>query len=375
MLNKTKFLFALLIIFAVVSGAFLSSCAQNVPVSSGNATCYGYTLVDGDDIYYTKIICDEDNNLYSNIYKYNVKTQKEILVSSVEAFYDELNGFLSLDGGYLYFLPNFLHDSMNEASHNIYKVKPDGKNVKPTPLFEKNIECTFMHVADGMIYYFDEADYSFYKIKTDGTKREFICEAPNLPYNTLGIAVGKDKIYYAEDELLMAVSLNGGKPEVIFDFYDYDVYIDDLILDGDYLYYLCDQSQIGKIKTDGTENRTIYTYTSGWIDFFNFSDGILYLVVDSAESDSSWEILSVVPGSKSAKVLVSAKENLLDIWPPSIWGDKIYFVGVPQQGDVLGSDEGWYTVGKNGGDITAFQPLNAEIEGFGADIFGTGKEE
>jgi len=350
----TKKLTLCLILAAVIfTCPALSSCAKSVAANSGNVSNYGYILADGDDIYYTKIVEDEEGDFYSNIYKYNTKSGTEILVAEneSESMYD-LNAYLALDGGYLYFLPNFLHKSVKEVSDNIYRVKPDGKNTRPEPLFKEDISVSFMHVSNGTIFYYDDAEYAIYKMKTDGTKRQLICEA-----SVSGIAVGRDKIYYSEYELLMAVSVNGGEPEEIFDFEDFDIYIEYLVLEGDYLFYLDDnQSTLGRIKTDGTEPRTLFTYD--YIEHFNISGGTLYFVVDEYGSTGNYAVLSLVPGSRSPRVVVSDKEDLGEISPIAIWGGTVYFIGFPNSDTIMDSDEVWFTAGIGGGEMKAFRPLN-----------------
>jgi len=351
---KNKKLALCFIISAVIfAGLAAPSCGKSVAPTSGNVSNYGYILTDGNDIYYTKIVEDEQGDFYSNIYKYNTKNGSEVLIAENEAdsMYD-LNAYLSLDGGYLYFLPNFLHKSVKEVSDNIYRVKPDGKNTKPEPLFEENINVSFMHVSNGTIFYYDDAESAIYKMKTDGTRRQLICEA-----FISGIAVGKDKIYYSEFELLMAVGVNGGEPEEIFDFEDFDIYIEYLVLDGDYLFYLDDnQSTLGRIKVNGTENRTLYTYD--YIEHFNISGGTLYFIVDEYGSTGNYAVLSIVPGSRSPRVIVSDKEDLGEISPLAIWGGTVYFIGFPSSETIMDSDEVWFTVDISGDEIKPFQPLN-----------------
>ena len=359
---KTKKLTLCIILSAAVifAGPALLSCGKSVAANSGNVSNYGYILADGNDIYYTKIVENDEGDFYSNIYKYNIKSGAEILVAENEAdsIYD-LNAYLALDGGYLYFLPNFLHKSVKEVSDNIYRVKPDGKNIEPEPLFKEDINVSFMHISNGTIFYYDDAESAIYRMRTDGTKRQLICEA-----YISGIAVGKDKIYYSEFELLMAVSVNGGEPEEIFDFDDFDMYIEYLVLDGDYLFYLDDnQSTLGRIKTDGTEPRTLFTYD--YIEHFNISGGTLYFVVDEYGSTGNYAVLSIVPGSRSPRVVVSDKEDFGEISPIAIWDGTVYFIGFPNSDTIMDSDEVWFTADIGGGEMKPFQPVN--VYNYGPD--------
>jgi len=354
-IKKFKFSSLCVILAAIaVFSAVTPSCGKkSVASTSGNISNYGYILANGTEIYYTKVISDEYGNYYSNIYKYDTAAQTEMIVSSVEAdSMVSMNAYLSLDGGYLYFLPNFIHKTEKGVSDNIYRVKPDGVNTSPEPLFEDPIQCSFMHISNGTIFYYDESEYAIYRMKTDGTKKQLICEA-----YAEGITVGAGKIYYAEFELLMEVSTNGGEPRELYDFTDHNLYVEYLILDGDYLYYLDDnQSELGRIRIDGTDHKTLYSYT--YIEYFNINGGVLYFVVDEYGSDANYAVLSIVPGGRSAKVIVSDKEELGYISPISIWDNTVYFIGMNSYETIMDSDDVWYKVGVSGGAIEPFQPLN-----------------
>jgi len=336
----------------------MSSCGKSVALTSGNSANYGYILVDGNFVYYTKILTTDYGDFYSNIYRRNMNTGAEILIAEIEAdtMYD-LNAFLTLDGGYLYFLPNFAHDSASDSSHNIYRVKPNGKNTTPEALFREDIDCTFMHISNGIIFYYDDTESVLYRMKTDGTKRQPLVEA-----FIEGIAIGKDTIYYSEYEMLMSISVNGGEPVEVYDFDDYDFYIEHLILDGEYLFYLDDtQSRIGRIRIDGRDNRpSIYEYA--YIEYFNVSNGQIYFVVDEYGSSGYYAIMSISPGSRNPRLVVSDRAELGYISTVALWGNSIYFIGMPSRETIMDSDELWFIAGTDGSGLTPFQPLNVYIE-------------
>lgn len=363
---KLSALIALVLILTLItlscgSGIFGET---NSITSSGNTSNYGYVLVDRDDIYYTKIVMS-GINYYSNIYKYNMKNNKEILIASSEAdFPNEMNGFLSLDGGNLYFLTNYLNNSVKEASANISKVKPDGKDIQPIQLFEEDISCAFMQIVSGVIYYYDDIEQAIYSMNTNGTGKKFLCEAA-----ASGIAIGNNKIYYSEYEKLMEIGINGGEPNEIYDFSDDNFYIDSIILDGEYIYYLDDSySFIGRVKTDGSDNKEIFKVNDDsyeYINCFNINGGTLYIVLENYGEESNYAVLSIIPGSHSPKLIVSDKNDLGDISPLAIWNDTIYFIGMPIYDTILDSDYVWFTVKKSGGKIAPFQPLTEYSDTFG----------
>jgi hypothetical protein len=354
--------------------AIAGSCGSESKIPLGNITNYGYILVEGNDIYYTKVIIT-DLSYYSNIYKYNTATKSEIVVAEIEVDYlNEMNAYLTLYNGELYFLPYFLHDSMNESSPNIYKVKPDGENIVPTALLKNEISCTFMQIKDGVLYYYDDIDGKLYSMKPDGTNRKVICEAVMD-----SISIEGSKAYFAEDELLMSVSLKGGEPAEIFDFFELDegFFLKDIIADGNYIYYADDEyARVGRIRTNGKNNEIIYTAESGeYINFFNVSGDTVFMVVENYGTTKAYAILSVSAKGKEPRVVVSETENFGDILPISIWGDTIYLNAMPIYDTVLDSDYVWFTAKKTGSKPIPFKPFNVYDEFYDAEDDDWGNED
>ena len=368
----------------VIITAFASSCGgAGSAVPAGNINNYGYVLVDGNDIYYTKVIMT-DLTYYGNIYKYNMSDKTEILVAQTELEYpNEMNAYMSVYNGELYFLPYFLNDSIKESSPNIYKVKPDGVNVVPEAMFEKDISCTFMQIEGGLIYYYDDTEEKLYSIKPNGTNKKVVCEALML-----SISIGGGKAYFADYEVLRSVSLKGGNPQDIYDFMKYEeddegnmsgdiFYLNDIVFDGKYIYYSDDNySRVGRIKTDGTGKEDIYIVpgdSGEYINFFNISGDNIYIVAENYGKEESYAILSVNAGAgaksspPNVTVIVSGAEYLGDILPVSIWGDTIYFCGMPSYSTIMESDYVWFTVKKSGGKISPFKPFSIFDEMYGTE--------
>lgn len=350
----------LLICTAVMIAVSIGSCGSQSLIPAGNTNNYGYVLVDGEDIYYTKVIMT-DLSYYGNIYKYNTVSKKAILVAETEVDYpNEMNAYMTLYNGELYFLPYFMNDSVKEASPNIYKVKPDGENIIPEPLFDKDISCTFMQFQGGLIYYYDDAEEILYSVKPNGSGRKVICKA-----TMYGITLGKGKAYFTDYEMLGSVSLRGGEPKYIFDFMEEledGFYLQDIVFDGNYIYYSDDDySRIGRIKPNGKDNQDIYVAADGsaeYVDFFNVSGDTVFIVVENYGAQKNYAVLSVSANGGEPKVVVSDAESFGDILPVSIWGDTIYFCGMPIYETVMDSDYVWFTVRKSGGTSVPFEPFN-----------------
>jgi hypothetical protein len=337
-------------------------------IPAGNINNYGYVLVDGNDIYYTKVIIT-DFSYYGNIYKYNTASKKETLVAETEVDYpNEMNAYMTLYNGELYFLPYFLNDSIKEAAPNIYKVKPDGVNITPTAIFEDEISCTFMQFEGGLIYYYDDVEETLYSVRPNGSNRKIICEAPMF-----SISIGGGKAYFADYEMLRSVSLRGGEPDDIFDFMELEegFYLKDIIADGNYIYYSDDEyGRIGRIRTNGKDNEDIYVAneeTGEYIRFFNLSGDTVYIVMEDYGTEKDFAIISVSTRGGQPRVIVSDSENLGDILPVSIWGDTIYLCGMPRYETIMDSDYVWFTVRKNGSKPTSFKPFNVYDESYDAE--------
>jgi len=355
-MKKILALISTCLLIAVLAG----SCGFESNIPAGNINNYGYVLVDGNDIYYTKVIIT-DLSYYSNIYKYNTANKSEIIVAEVEVDdSNEMNAYLTLYNGELYFLPYFLHDSMNESSPNIYKVKPDGENIVPTAILNE-ISCTFMQIKGGVLYYYDDIDGKLYSMNPNGTNRKVVCEAAML-----SISIEGSNAYFSEDEMLMSVNLKGGEPYAIFDFSELDegFFLKDIVAEGSYIYYLDDEKTcIGKIGTNGKNNEIIYTAEAGeYIHFFNVSGDSVFIVVENYLTTKDFAILSVSAKGGEPRVIVSETENLGDILPVSIWGDTLYLNGMPLYDTILGSAYVWFTVRNNGGKLIPFKPFKVYNE-------------
>lgn len=379
---------SLIVLAVFLLSATLGACGRSVNVPAGNLANYGYTLVDGNDVYYSKIIVN-GGDWYSTIYKYDTKTQTEVLVSVLDASEANImNGFLTLSGGELYFLANYLDNCTYEDASNISVIKPDGKNPEDIrTLFESDdLSCKYMQIVDNTIYFYDTLEMTIYKVNKDGTNLKVVCETD---LDIRGMYVDNGTIYYAEDEILYSVSAKGGIPKVIYDIAEQEpededadfeyFYFDRIAVDGNYIYYMNDEwTFIGRVKTDGTDNKVIYEVdedSPSNIQSFTVSDGTVYFVLDSYGAEDSWVILATTPGATKPRVVVDDKNNYGDILPISIWGDTIYYLALPSYETIMDSDYVWFTVNKNGGKITPFQPFTVYSDTFGIDDYDYDDED
>lgn len=375
-----KKLLVILILCVIIANA--GSCGSSSAVPAGNIANYGYVLVDGNNIYFTRMVITDFAN-YSNIYRLDMRTPQAepLLIAKMEVeWHNEMSAFLTLHNGYLYFLPYFLHESMNEVSPNIYRVRADGQDVTPEPMLEQDAAITFMQIAGGLIYFYDEnagEHGTLYSMRPDGSNREIVLEA-FMQAITIG---GNDAFFIDEDMVLRSVSLRGGEPREIFNFLqteeneeeEFGVFpdnINNILADGNYIYYLDEDGLfVGRIRTNGTNNEIIYAVneeSSEFIAYFNVSGDTLFMVMGDYGAEFNFAIIAVsTRGGGTPRVVVSPSEDLGDIMPISIWGNVIYFAGMPIYETIMDSDYVWFSVRKEGGRPVAWQPFSIFDEAFG----------
>ena len=362
--------FISMLITVSVMCVLLVSCGNNAGIPAGNLLNYGYVLVDGDDVYYSKILIN-DGDYYSCIYKYNSSTSEDVLISALYAEDDNvMNSFLTLEKGNLYFLTNYLHESHLEASENISYIKPDGKVPEEVQkIFETDdISARYMQIVKGVLYYYDDWEEAIYRINLNGTGKKLICEAEI--YSDSFLTVANNKVYFGEDTMILEVSINGGTPKVIFDseeeYEDDYYYIGYLAADNKFIYYMDDdKSFIRRISLNGKNDTLVYEAPAGMnIESFNVSDGVVYFVTDT---NDIYEIMSITPGAANPTVVVDRNNGYGDILPISIWGNTIYFLAMPAYETIMESDYVWFTVNKSGGRITAMRPFTVSSDIFEDD--------
>lgn len=344
-----------------------ASCSAPNTLKASNASNYGYTTVLGQDIFYSKVILN-DIYLYSNIYKYNSATNTETLLLKNDAYdINELNAFISPYKDKVFFLKNYLHDSVQGFSDNIYYVKTDGSAVDPEKLLTEDVVCSFMQIYDEKIYFYDEAQQMFYSVNIDGTEKKEICAAV-----TARICINEKYIYYIEYDTIFRVSLNGGKPETIIACSESEesFYPNELAVDSGYIYVIDDTyTYIKRIRINDKSIENLYEVMSGdtaYISHLNVSDGIIYFIIDSYGNDGKYAILSLVPGSGSPNEVVSGSNLYIDILPFTIWENIIYYYACPND-TIMNSDYILYTVPVTGGKPKPFKPRFELSDTFGSE--------
>jgi len=375
MFMKTKRVLSVVLIAAVCAAMAMAtgSCGRGSTVSAGNINNFGYLLVDGQHIFFTQVTIT-DFGYYSHIYRYHTVSKEEIPVARMEVdFPNEMNAFMSIHGNYLYFLPYFLHESMKEVSPNIYRVRTDGSNTTPEPLFDEEMSIMFMQIEGGLIYFYDDYLGALFSMNPDGSDRRVIAEAP---MDSLTIAGGT--VFFADNEHLMSVPLRGGEITEIFDFSTFGangVFLRHIVAEGNYIYFSDDDfSMVGRIRNNGrSEPEIIYRTnpdTLEYVAFFNVSGNNVFMVVENFGPEQNFAILSVPVSGGEPRVIVSDAESLGDILPISIWNNVIYFAGMPIYVTVMDSDYVWFSVGVDGGRFGPWQPFSIADESAMWDDWG-----
>ena len=367
--NKKSALIKSIALFTMISMlcVMLASCGKSSKIPIGNAINYGYTLVDGTDLYYSKTIVS-DGDYFSCIFKFDMSTGEDTLISVVEGEDNNvMNAFITLDKGNLYFLSNYLHESYLEASENISYIKPDGKSPADvlTLFDEGEVSCRYMQIMNGVIYYYDDWDEAIYRVNTNGKGKKLICDAEIMSDSIM--VVSGSKIYFGEDTMILEVGRNGGTPKIIFDseevYEEAYFYIGYLMVDNKFIYYMDDDKTfIGRVSTNGRTNQIIYIAPEdSYIESFNVSDGVVYFVL---ETDNTYEIMSITPGSENPRIIVDRNNYFAEILPLSIWGNTIYFMALSAYETIMDSDYVWFTVKTSGGNIVPIRPFTVHSDTF-----------
>ncbi|GHV13326.1 hypothetical protein FACS1894219_07970 [Clostridia bacterium] len=351
---------ALVFVLALSAMAACTSSGGGVSsVPSGNTANYGLTLVDGDYLYYTKVVQNSNTEYSGNIYRRNLKDKSEKVVSTLPAENMSVtNAYLTLSGGKLYFLPNYIADSVMSFSDNIYYVPADASATTPKKLLKGTASVSFMQATSSGIVFVNDADGSINTVPFTGGDRTTIVSDATV----IGITVVDSTIYYIDYDLFMSVPVAGGEPKQIADYSDDDYSMTKLSYDNGYIYYqLDDNVSIGRVKTDGSSRDQVYQATGdAYIEQYNVSGGTVYFVVDEYGNTGDYAVLSVTAGSKSTKLVVSDEHEFGSISPLTIWNNTIYFYAAPRNYDIEGSFDGWFTVGIGGGKPEVLAPFNVD---------------
>lgn len=358
-ISKTNLHKKIILTTLILSFIFsIAACGSGAVHTSGENNSFGYTLLDGDDLYYTKVVVKEDVYYYSCLYKRNLKTKEETLINITECDYlNEVNSFINIAGSDILFLTNYVYDSSYGVSDNITKVKKTG--MEPSLLLEEDSDCALMQVVGSDVYYYDESEQIIYKTDKNGSSPKKICEA-----STNSFFVQGSKLYFSDFEYIYSVSASGGEPSVIFESTEEGYYVDQITYGNGYIYFIDDSfSSIRRIKGSAkniTESELLYEADMNkntYIERIYYYNKELYFTLDCYGANDNYAVLAYNPATSNTRVVVSDTEDFIEISPFSIWNDTVYFYAMTSNENIMDSDWVWYTVPASGGKATPFSPL------------------
>lgn len=352
---RKKILLTVLALSFIFSAA---SCGGGKVHKSGENNNYGYTLLDGEDLYFTKVVVKDDLYYYSCLYKRNLRTKEETLINITECDYlNEVNAFVNIAGNDVLFLTNYVYDSFAGVSDNITKVKKTG--IEPTHILQEDVDCALMQVVGNDVYFYDEIEQVIYKTDKNGKTPKAICEA-----STNSFFVQGTRLYFSDFEYIYAVSTSGGEPFVIFDSSEEGYYIDKITYGNGYIYFIDDSySSIRRVKASAKnkiESELLYEADLNknvYIERIYYYNKELYFTLDCYGKDENYAVLAYNPATAKTRVVVSDAEEFIEISPFSIWKDTLYFYAMTSSENIMESDWVWYTVPAAGGKATPFSPL------------------
>ena len=252
-LKKLIVLLILIIVALIPIGCHrLSAKADSKRGNSlGNTLVNGFAGKNGDFIFYEAFL-DRDDPIEIALCKENLKTGKK------EKLYDGEVRSLNVYGEWVYFCPV---NRYNYDESPLYRIRIDGKKLEKI----SDAVCEFTCIVDNYIYYVDRGDQNkLYRINLDGSNKQLICEE-----RCWSINVVDDVIYCMANDAIKKMTLDGkNRTEIINGKFCQVNYHDG------WLYYITDDgSKIYKVRTDGTDKKTITTDSTG---FFTIDNNKIY---------------------------------------------------------------------------------------------------
>lgn len=156
---------------------------------------------------------------------------------------------------------DYIFHALYGEGNGIYKLSKKDSSIFESEVFIPNIYAYDLNIVGDYLYYVAYENKSpnyieIRKTKLDGSKTETIEKVSSQTYH-LQLNVTKDYIYYYNDkeEAIYKISVNGGKNQKVADVYaDRGMYVS-----NGWIYYGSGNGKLGKIKTDGSNNTTLFT--------------------------------------------------------------------------------------------------------------------
>lgn len=238
--------------------------------TSGNIINYGISCFDGEFIYFPN---KSDGN---KIYK--ARPNGSGLSKVSETAGEEIN----VVGDWVYY-------SRGMFNAGIYKVKKNGSGT--TKICDDRIAC--INVVGDWIYYSADKDGTFniYKIKVDGTgKAKIPFEGGNYAMvDDPDFAVSGGWIYANvhsisdKSTVLCRIKTDGSVVNKLM-----NTAAHHFTINKDWIYYISNNNELAKMKTDGSSKSTVYRVNSFVIYSINVSDNSIYFSADNQSADKEY---------------------------------------------------------------------------------------
>lgn len=197
-------------------------------------------IIDPIDSPYSSYELEQKTNMKSEIYKMKLDGSEQTKVS------DDSGWYLNVTDDWIYYINT-------SDDWRLYKIRTDGtERTKVSDDFPGN----YFLISDGWVYY-DDIPNGSYKIKSDGTQKTKISDEA---INT--VSVQGDWIYYYSDLELYKMRLDGSDSSVVIPFTilpepDSIPKLDGFTVQGQWVYYISKDSNICKVRPDGSENTVL----------------------------------------------------------------------------------------------------------------------
>lgn len=263
---------------------FNDSVSTEMHNRTNNSANGGMVVDQGDWIYYLEKVNGKSlNSNFFSIFKENKDgTNKQQLINKI------VRNF-TISGEWIYF-------STYADDKGIYRIRTDGSKLQKIC----DDSTLSLIVVDDWVYYID-FDVKTYKeekiirIKIDGSQKNNICDDAASNMN-----IQNGKIYYSnasDNNKLYSISIDGKERKKISDDISSCINISD-----DWIYYINDKvkGNIYKIKSDGSNKTLVNNELCRCLNVFK--DRIYYVTVNPQDTNALWNLYGVdIDGSNITK--------------------------------------------------------------------------
>lgn len=284
--NKRLSIIIAVALIVIIMAIILLSNRATIGNTSGNLNNSGFSVKDGNWIYYLGYNTGNSDG----IYRVNSNGNKK------EKIVDDCGYYLNKSGNYIYYI--------DAEESDLIKIKKNGKGKE---VLVEDVDIAKMMVVDNWIYYFRNS--TLYRIKTDGDTKQEISKKSIEKYEVVGNWIYYS--YYNDGEYIIAKMKTNGEEASKIDSKAGRVFF----VDGKNIYYIYENYneeedmtnyELYKMKTSG-KNKEKIADINGNVDIntINFDENHIYYA--KINENSELGIYSIKLNGKDETKIVDVK--------------------------------------------------------------------